>query len=748
MNKYSVSAFIGLIIFGMGLLTLILGAGTYFENKQSKSARKMFYVCISVFFWDAGYAWMSLCHYDSFAYVPRAIALISINFYMYFILSYVTCLAKFPQKIINIFTTIYGVLSAAAWFMIIGKDTVTFTMTNYGYYYYSKMSIYRVIQFAAVLSALIMYYIILLYWKKRTRHKRERYIIQKFSWFGVILFAGYLADTIIPSLFHVTAIPGSSIGAFLSAMLLFFISKKYKAFDISISNVSHYVFRDVDTPILIFDLTGKVVLSNDKAAVYFKTEQNSLNGLKKSDLFDLYVGENEIADNTYNDIIDKNVYFVHNKKRCCKLAETKVFDDFNEPLYSIIFVQDITDELKSLQAMRESRIAAQTANQAKSNFLANTSHEIRTPMNAIIGMSDIILQHDDLSEEIQNQIMDIKSAGESLLGIINDILDISKIEAGKYELIEDYYNMPSMLHDISNIINVKMKESRVEFKMEINPTVPYELIGDVVRVRQILMNILGNAVKFTNRGSIKLKVDWSQDIINPTLFFDVSDTGIGIKKQDLDNIFGAFNQVDTKKNRNIEGTGLGLAISKNLVEMMGGELWVDSEYGKGSTFHIKVRQKLENYQKIGEDVAESLEEKRYLQRIKEKPIDIIPKPNAHVLIVDDNRVNLTVAKGIMKPYHMHVDTANNGFEAIEKVKQQKYDLIFMDHMMPEMDGIDTTKRIQNMDDGIYANIPIVALTANAVGNILDTFLNQGMQDFLAKPINKKELDKVLNKWLQ
>lgn len=746
MNQYSLSALIGLIIFGMGLSALMLGVASYFENRQSVSVRKMFYVCISVFFWDAGYAWMSLCHYDTFAYVPRAVALISINVYMYFALSYTAYLANFPKKIITIYTTIYAIISTSSWLMLITDRGITFTMTKYGYYYYTDMSIFRAIQFAGVLSALIMYYIILHYWKKRILHKREAYLIHRFNWFGVILFIGYSFDTLIPIVFHTPSIPGSSISAFFSALLLFFISKKYKAFDISVTNVSHYVFRDVDTPILIFDWEGNLALSNDKAVSYFKVANQSLKGLKKEDLFDIYTTGEDTKD-AYDGILDEDIYMVSGRKRFCKLAETKVFDEFDELLYSIIFVQDITDELKSLQEMQESRKEAQAANQAKSNFLANTSHEIRTPMNAIIGMSDIILQNENLSEEINSQIMDIKSAGESLLDIINDILDISKIEAGKYELIEDYYIMPSMLHDSSNIIRVKTKESNVNFKLKINPTVPNELIGDVVRIRQILMNILGNAVKFTQKGSIMLNVDWNQNTVNPVLFFDVTDTGIGIKPEDIDSIFGAFNQVDTTKNRNIEGTGLGLSISKHLTEMMGGEIWVESEYGKGSTFHIKIPQKLESYEKIGETVAESLEEKRYLQKIKEKPIEIIPKPNAHILIVDDNRVNLAVATGIMKPYKMHIDTANNGPEAIEMVKQNHYDLIFMDHMMPEMDGIDTTKHIQEMDDGQYGGIPIVALTANAVGDILETFLNHGMQDFLAKPINKRELDAILNKWL-
>lgn len=518
----------------------------------------------------------------------------------------------------------------------------------------------------------------------------------------------------------------------------------------SINDIAGYVFMHVETPILIVNAKGRVVLFNDKASEYFLVSQKSLKGMRKEELFDVLYNEGE-KDEIVGQIElanEEKLYMVRGKEEYCKLLVTEVQDEFHELLYSIVFVQDMTHELKVMQLMKESKEAAQSANQAKSNFLANMSHEIRTPMNAIIGMSDILLQNESIGRELKSQVMDIKSAGSSLLGIIDDVLDISKIESGKYELVNNLYDLPSMLHDVSNIIGVRLLETPVEFKLFVNPTIPHSMVGDVLRIRQILLNIIGNAVKFTKTGSITMRVDWNGDQENPILCFDVIDTGIGIREEELKNIFGIFNQVDSRRNRNIKGTGLGLAISKNLAELMGGNITVESVYGEGSTFHITLRQKVTEYKQLGEQVANSLEEKRYLQNVREKQLVIEEFPEANVLIVDDNRVNLVVAKGVMKPYKMQIDTALSGKEAIELVKKKDYDLIFMDHMMPELDGIDTTHLIRELDGDRFMDIPIIALTANAVGEAREMFISEGLQDFLAKPIDKKELDAIIHRWLR
>lgn len=748
MNHYSLSALIGFILMCMGFTAFAFGRMAYIENRKSQSGKLMFGVCICVFFWNFGYAWMSLCHSDEFAYIPRAIALLSVFVYMIFILQYVTILTGFPQKILLIYYIVFSTTSFVAWLFIIGKDAVTFVETPWGYWYTSSMSWARIVQFASIISAVILFYIILYYGQKHTDLKRYIYIYNKFRWFGIILFAGYSLDTLAPTLFHSAAIPGSCIGAFFSSLLLLSISRNNRAFGVSKNNVAEYVFRDVKIPVLVLNREEKIVLFNDIATEVLNQAEDELFNKSISDLFRQVPEQQQ---NSLNNILQLNdgdeLQILSKDNRICKLSYTVVNDKFDEKLYSIIFVQDMSNEQKAFSLINESKRAAEEANLAKSNFLANMSHEIRTPMNAIIGMSDILLQNSELSKKTASQIQDVKTAGTSLLGIINDILDISKIEAGKYELIDDEYDLPSLLHDTSNIITVKTMETKVAFEMDIDPTLPSLLIGDATRVRQILMNILGNAVKFTTTGTIRLLATWNMDEENPMLYFDISDTGIGMKEEDLGNIFGAFNQVDTRKNRNIQGTGLGLAISKQLAQMMDGDITVDSVYGKGSTFHINIKQGIEKYTEIGDKIASALADKKYSNNEKQKTIVIKQRTDAHVLIVDDNRVNLAVAKGLMQPYGMQIDTALSGQIAIDMVQEKDYDIVFMDHMMPELDGIDTTKAIRALDGEKYKNLVIIALTANAINDAKEMFLENGLQDFLAKPIEKKKLNRILDRWL-
>ena len=731
LNYYCFSSLMALLLFGMGLVAIILGIINYLENTKSKKGKQMLWVCICVFFWDFGYAWMSLCYDSDFAYVPRAIALSAVSLYMFFILRYAALVVDYPMKKLWLFLGLFLAASITSWFFVIQKDAVEFVMAPWGYWYTSRMSKARLLQAAANIFALAKYYVILDYGKKRTKLARQKYVLRQFSHIGIVLFLGYMFDTQLPILFHIPAIPGSSIGAFVSSMILFLISRNNKTFGLSKANVSEYVFRDVQIPIVITNPDGNIVLYNDYTENYLKYKEEDLLHHPLRDFF----CESE------NDIVT-----VKGIGCMCILDRTDIKDQFDDLQYSIYFMTDVTKEIETQRMLEESREAAEEANKAKSNFLANMSHEIRTPMNAIIGMSNIVLQEKNISDKVRSQVNEIYIAGNNLLGIINDILDISKIEAGKYELVEDKYELPSLLNDVGNVISVRVQDTNARFIMDIDKTLPKLLIGDAVRIRQILLNILGNAAKFTKKGSITLFATWNHDESEPVISFDVRDTGIGIKPEDIEDIFGAFNQVDTRKNRNIQGTGLGLAISKHLAELMGGTITVDSIYGQGSIFYIQIVQKVNNYQAIGEKVAEALQNRQYNSVMNQKQIEIIPRPEAKVLIVDDVKVNLMVAKGMMKKYGMQIDLAMSGKEAIEMVQKKEYDIIFMDHMMPEMDGIDTTKNIRALGAS-YEKLVIVALTANAVGEAKQMFLEQGLQDFLAKPIEAKELDDVLNRWL-
>lgn len=518
------------------------------------------------------------------------------------------------------------------------------------------------------------------------------------------------------------------------------------------------------------------------------------------------------------------------------------------------FLYTIVDGLSNIAYNKylvyQSNVELERSGNMKSDFLANMSHEIRTPMNAVIGMAEMALR-EELPTAARDYIMQIKEAGRSLLTIINDILDFSKIESGKMDIMEEEYEPMSMVYDVANIVMTRLKGKDVELILDIDPNLPNKLFGDSIRVKQILLNLANNAVKFTLRGKIVIKMD-SEETPDGGVKLQVSveDTGIGIKKEDLGKLFQSFQQVDSKRNRNMEGTGLGLAISKRLLEMMQGEIWLESEYGTGSRFSFIIPQKaidktpgisvrepekimiaglisnpyvmeslysdarklgvesirllsardlltlpgekrlvlfiehpmfskaVEGFVRQHSDVTAVLlinfhdqvnyeipnllivkkplfilniatilngEELYFAGDLQEKEFDFIA-PEAHVLIVDDNAVNLTVAEGLLEPLNMKIETAVSGKEAIEKITSFHYDIVFMDHMMPELDGVETTHIIRRFHPE-YDNVPIIALTANAVEGTKEMFCREGMNDFVAKPIEIRMLVAKVKQWL-
>ncbi|MDR1240028.1 MAG: response regulator [Treponema sp.] len=401
---------------------------------------------------------------------------------------------------------------------------------------------------------------------------------------------------------------------------------------------------------------------------------------------------------------------------------------------------------------------AEAASASKSAFLATMSHEIRTPLNAIIGLSEIELQK-KLPEETYTNLEKVYNSGSNLLGIINDILDISKIEAGSFEFVMDVYEITSLINDAVQMNVVRIGAKKIEFELIVDETLPSKLYGDELRVKQILNNLLSNAFKYTDRGTISLRVDWGKRDNDAWLTFTISDTGHGIKRENMDKLFSQYAQVDARANRNIEGTGLGLSITKNLVARMDGSISVESEYGKGSTFTVRIRQEIIDPAPIGLEAAENLRQYRFIKnKILSRIKNLIRSymPYGKVLIVDDVETNLDVVKGLMLPYGLIIDCVSSGREAIEKVQAmtenpqaQKYDVIFMDHMMPEMDGVEAVRIIRSEIDDEYARtVPIIALTANALSGNEEMFLTRGFTSYISKPIDIMQMDLALNTWVR
>ena len=386
------------------------------------------------------------------------------------------------------------------------------------------------------------------------------------------------------------------------------------------------------------------------------------------------------------------------------------------------------------------KVEAEKASIAKSDFLANMSHEIRTPLNAIIGLSRIALR-EDMSDTVRNNIEDILNSSDNLLAIINDILDFSKIESGKLEIVHAKYQLSSVIYDVATVIRFRINEKPIEFKIEIDDSIPNTLYGDEVRIKQILINILGNAAKFTHKGKITLKMNWKRLGGIAILQIAISDTGQGIRKENLDQIFKRFKRVEMQDNRQIEGTGLGLSITKGLLDRMGGTISVESIYGKGSTFSITIPQKIIDERPLyGEAKALQSSEggkKKYFE-------SGVVFPGAKVLAVDDSAMNLKVVKGLLAPYKMEVKCVGGARECLEAVSKTRYDLILLDHMMPEMDGVETLWRMREDPD---FDTPVIALTANAVNGAKKSYLDWGFMDYLSKPMHLEELEVCLKKYL-
>ena len=412
-----------------------------------------------------------------------------------------------------------------------------------------------------------------------------------------------------------------------------------------------------------------------------------------------------------------------------------IFAERNSKLLRLL--EDENQSREDMMSLVEARFAEEKgANIAKSSFLANMSHEIRTPINAIMGMNSMILR-DSKEDETKDKAHEIENASKTLLSLINDILDLSKVESGKMEVVPVEYDLSTVIYDVTNMISFKAKNKQLELIVNVDENLPDRLYGDDVRIRQILINILNNAVKYTERGSVTLDVTghYAGDLL--LLKCNVTDTGIGIKEEDMTKLFANFERIDVVRNRNVEGTGLGMAITQRLLNLMGSKLEVLSTYGVGSSFFFYLPQRIVDFTPINEVNADFAKDE-----VEENDVAYVT-PDASYLVVDDNQVNRVVFKGLLKPSMASIDEAESGYEALRMLAEKKYDVVFLDHMMPGMDGVETLHTFREANSGPNVDTPFVALTANAVSGAKEMYLESGFQGYLSKPLDPVKLERML-----
>ena len=701
------------------------------EHRKDTENKLLVVFCISSAIWSIGFGALILQTQPEWAYRCRVVGMIGTILYLIsgqMLISYLSDIRRCWTK----FYDGFAALGVFVYFLTVERSQTIYQLDKSGMTYSFKPGIANTIYTAySLILAFLMFGIALYMCFSKT--KRIRFFGKIFIIVDLIMLLGTVLDTVFP-LMGIPAIPGSTMTQFLGVVVLYMAITANNRSKINIANMSEFIYYSLSVPVLVYDAKGVLQIANDEAAKFLDIDRHIIN---QSDIrlgIHFEAEERSVFDfeemkNTIDCACVKNGVF-------CNLAINKIQDRYDDVIGYIIIVTDLSERMKNVQRLEEAKQEAEAANRSKSAFLANMSHEIRTPMNAILGFSELALKKED-PNSVREYVQDIKNSCLNLLAVINDILDISKLDSGKAELSCSNYRSADLLQEVYHIIDIQAKKKGLPFEMHTDEDIPNELYGDKTRVRGIMINILSNAVKYTEKGSVICNVRVvTKDTKDVTLQFSVADTGIGLKKSSMEHLFDSFSRFDSQRNSNIEGTGLGLAIVNGYVKLMGGTIDVESVYGQGSTFTVTLQQKIVDDSPISLTPSE-------IQDNHSLNVDEITIRDTRVLVTDDNHINLKVIKNTLEYYGLTVDTAASGAEALLLCGRNNYDLIFMDQMMPVMDGVETMHHIRKQG----ASAKIIALTANAILGVRDELLEAGFDEYLSKPIQFHELDKVLKRFI-
>lgn len=727
--------FFPVILFICGILAFYFAARILCsKDRKDFDNRLIAAMCIGSSIWSLGFGALFLQTSAEMAWRCRVVGMFGTFLYLIMaqtLVCHISCIDRWLSR----FFVILSLSGIPLYFLTIDRNQTKYMMGVFGMTYSfvpgpvnNLYTAYTVILTLCILATSI-------YMVTGSKVNRIRAFGKRILLMILLMTFGTILDTFFP-LLGIPAIPGSTIMQFWGMTVLFLAVRANTRSKITVENMSGFIYYSITIPILVFDADRRLQIANDAAVSFLGIGRDTLasKSISIGQLFDVDDDTVFCFDGNSRNVNSK----CESRQLYCNLAINKVLDQYRDNIGYIIIITDLTEQMKNMQRLEEAKREAESANRSKSTFLANMSHEIRTPMNAIMGFSELILKM-DIDKTVREYVSDIKGSCQNLLAVINDILDISKLDSGKMELSCANFYTNILFQDVMHIIDIQARKKGLTFSMDVDPTIPHELFGDKTRIRGILINILNNAVKYTNEGSVTFTVKVLEREENSvTVNYVVTDTGIGIKEDAKEHLFDNFTRFDRQKNSEIEGTGLGLAIVRGSVLLMGGSIKVDSTYGKGSTFTVTLTHKVVDGKPM-EGLSSHPQEESSLNTQGMKIHD------TRVLVTDDNQINLKVIKNTLEYYGLSVDTASRGTDAIALCRSTEYDLVFMDQMMPVMDGIEAMKQIRTISPHYAAGGAgkIIVLTANAIAGTRKELVSEGFDEYLGKPVNFRELERVI-----